>query len=220
MGRGRNTSAVISQIDRYLMLNKAIAHLNKDKILRRVISKHSFEIVHREIDLFSDIVETIIGQQLSNKAADTIIRRVKTLFSTSNFEPEVILKIPDQKFRDSGTSWAKAKYIKNFSQAVVDKTVDLQTISSMSDEEVISMLVKVKGIGRWTAEMILIFSLKRPDVFSLGDLGLCTAVAKHYGVSRDDKKAIEEISQNWSPYRSLACRYLWKSLDNEVKIKS
>lgn len=102
---------------------------------------------------------------------------------------------------------------------MVDKSLDTEKIKKLQDEEVIIELTKLKGVGRWTAEMILIFSLRRPDVFSIGDLGLRNAVSLHYKVKRDNLKKIEEISKNWSPYRSYAARLLWRSLNNKPLVE-
>ncbi len=192
---------------------QAIAHLKKDKVLAKIIAKHAAPVWAKPGDLFSDIVENIIGQQLSGKAANTIIGRFKKVVSV--VVPKKILAISDQQLRDCGMSWAKVKYVKELSRMVQNKELDLEKIKTLPDEEVIVELTKVKGIGRWTAEMVLIFYLQRPDVFSLGDLGLRTALASLYKISRDDLKKIAKISATWSPHRSLASRYLWISLDNE-----
>lgn len=195
-----------------LIHKQAIVHLKRDQTLGRIIDERVvFEWGESE-DLFVDIVENIIGQQLSGKAAGTILKRFETLV-TLPITPKKVLKFSDQQFRDVGMSWAKVKYVKALSEAVINKTLDLEKIKTLPDEEVIIELTKIKGIGRWTAEMVLIFFLHRPDVFSLGDLGLRTAVSKIYKVNRNDLKRIEEISLCWSPYRSMASRYLWKSLD-------
>ncbi len=169
-------------------------------------------------NLFVDIVSSIVGQQLSVKAADTIWKRFETLFPEKKVTPEALLLLSDQEVRDVGCSFPKIKYMKGLAQLVVDKEIDLPGLINLDDEDVIIELTKVKGIGRWTAEMILIFSLARTDVFSLGDLGLKTAVSRLYSVDRDDLTKIAEISAQWSPNRSLASRYLWRSLDNEKKV--
>ncbi len=165
--------------------------------------------------LFSEIVETILGQQLSGKAANTIIGRFKDLFGGVHPTPEELLKMPDQKIRDCGTSWSKVSYIKNVARAVKSKELDLRKIVKMSDDEVRAELLKIKGVGNWTAEMILMFTLRRPDIFSTGDMGLQNAMYKHYKVKKGDLKKMEKIAAQWAPYRSLACRYLWKSLDSK-----
>lgn len=197
---------------------KEILHLSKDPVMKQIVTKLELSERSKQNNnkLFRHVIEAIIGQQLSDKVATTIINRFIALFDPQGKKfpiAEQILKIPDEKIRFVGTSWAKVRYIKDFCLATKDGRINLKNIPTMNDEEVIGHLTKVKGIGKWTAEMILIFTLQRPDVFSLGDLGLRTAVAKLYKIERTNLKKIEKISLAWSPYRSLASRYLWKSLE-------
>lgn len=199
------------------MHKNAILTLRKDPVLKQVLKKDlKFEFKVSK-DLYEAVCQAIIGQQLSGKAATAIENRFRKLFEGTNFpKPETVLKTSDQKLRNCGLSWQKVKYLKNLSEAVISKNIDFNKIKKMPDEKVIEMLIKVKGIGRWTAEMILIFDLAREDIFSVGDLGLRTAVAKLYNVDRNNLKDIEKISQNWKPYRSYASRFLWSYLD-EIK---
>lgn len=194
--------------------HRVLAHLKKDPVMRRLIEAHEAPHFNSDSNLFSDLIEAIINQQLSSKAGETIFNRFKDLFNGSFPKPEEILVIADAKIRECGISFTKIGYIKGICKAIQERTLDLENLHVLSDEDVIEELTKLKGIGRWTAEMILMFSLKRTDVFSLGDLGLRTAVAKLYNVDRDDHKVIEAIALQWRPYRSIACRYLWKSLEN------
>ncbi|MBI2028273.1 MAG: DNA-3-methyladenine glycosylase 2 family protein [Candidatus Levybacteria bacterium] len=167
-------------------------------------------------DLFLDIVETIINQQLSDKAASTIFGRFKKLFkSHRHITHKNALNLSDELIRQAGISYSKISYIKNTARAFINNEISIEKLTPLSDEKVISELTKIKGIGRWTAEMIMMFSLKRPDIFSVSDLGLCTAVSSLYDIDRKDKKKIEEISMAWIPYRSIACRYLWRSLEKK-----
>lgn len=167
-------------------------------------------------DLFQDIVRTIVGQQLSVKAADTIYGRVLNLVGTS--EPKEYLKHEDPALRACGLSFAKIKYIKSLCESVINKEVDLESLRTMKeDQHVIDELVKLKGIGVWTAEMLLIFGLGKEDIFSYGDLGIRNAISNLYRVDRDNQEKIMKIQKKWAPYRSYACRYLWKSLDNLPK---
>lgn len=164
--------------------------------------------------LYESLIREIIGQQLHTKAARAIFKRFKELFTEKNFpEPQDILVLDDETLRTVGMSYAKVQYIKSIAQTFADKKIDVARLNQLSDEEVIAELIKIKGVGRWTAEMVLIFTLKRPDVFSLGDLGLRRAIEKLYGIS--DKKEILHLSETWKPYRSTACWYLWRSLENE-----
>ncbi len=195
---------------------QAVEYLKKDLVMAKIIAKHQAPVWGKPGNLFDDIVENIIGQQLSAGPTKIITKRFVGLFKTGKFPTSrQILAMPDQKIRDAGMSWAKVKYIKSLSEMVENGQLDLEKVKLLADEEVIIELTRVKGIGRWTAEMVLIFYLQRPDVFSLGDLGLRTAVSKLYKVDRNNLKKIEKISLAWKPYRSLASRYLWKSLDNE-----
>ncbi len=164
-----------------------------------------------------ELIEAIINQQLSGKAADTIYKRFLALFKSTKFpKPEQILKLDVEKLRAAGMSYSKANYIKNIAQAFKNGQLNIKKIQAMPDEEVITELTKIKGVGKWTAEMILIFTLNRQDVFSLGDAGLRRAIKNLYGLT--DEKKILKLSENWKPNRSLACWYLWQSLNNAPKI--
>lgn len=170
-------------------------------------------------DYFIALCESIVSQQLSVKVADVIWARVVALMPDQKISPEHILAIDTEVFRAQGMSYSKIKYIKDLAQKVVDKEIDLSLLDSLPNEEVITTLTKVKGIGRWTAEMFLMFALARPDIFSTGDLGLKRAIQKLYGLeSEPDEKTLLVMSAKWAPYRTYAARILWKSLDNEPKI--
>lgn len=161
---------------------------------------------------FEDLVDAICSQQLSIKAAKTIFERVKSLLVT--ITPETVLNKSDQEFRDCGLSWQKASYVKDLATKVKEKEVDLSKIQNLSDSDVISTLVKVKGIGKWTAEMFLMFSLARPDVFPLDDLGIQKGFEKVTNIKWDKKRAEKFATKHWSPYRTVASWYLWRSLEN------
>ncbi len=194
---------------------QALRHLKRDKTLSQIIVKYNVPPILPSANLFSDLLESIVGQQLSIKAANTIYKRFLALFPGEELpEPADILKLEDEVLRACGLSRQKASYLKSLSTEIISGNVDLDCLNDLSDEAVISSLTRVKGIGRWTAEMFLIFTLGRPDVFSPGDLGLCTAVSRLYGVKRGDLSAITQISSAWAPHRSLASRILWKSLEN------
>jgi len=186
----------------------------KDPVLKKLYAKyghHEFE--DRSEYLLQQLVESIISQQLSTKAATTIYNRFLSLFDSVFPTPEEILKIDIEKLRSAGMSYSKAKYIKNIAQAFKNKEIEIEKITKMSDEEVIKTLTKIKGVGKWTAEMILIFTLKRADVFSIGDAGLKRAIKNLYKLEKDID--ILKLSETWKPFRSLASWYLWKSLDNK-----
>ncbi len=196
-------------------IGKVNACLRKDPVMRKLIEKHVLPGLKRKKNLFAALTYEIIGQQLSGKVARVIYKRFLGLFGGKLPEPKQILKISDKKLRSCGCSWAKVKYLKSLAECVNSNQLNLKSLHKSPDKEVYERLLKVKGIGPWTAEMFMIFTLHRPDVFSVGDLGLRTAVSRLYGVRRDNLKKIEEISERWRPYRSLACRYLWKSIDQK-----
>lgn len=200
------------------MDKKILAHFRRvDPILFSVlqqISDTSHLIPTKSTDYFSDLVETIICQQLSDRAGATIFGRFQKLFAHGKVTPERVLQLSDEKIRSVGTSRSKISFIKHLAQHVVDGTIQLKKLKNLSDEEVIATLTKLKGIGPWTAEMFLMFTLGREDVFSYGDLGLRNAMKKLYGLKKDPtKKQMEAITPKWSPYRTYACRILWKSLE-------
>ena len=199
-------------------LNKAIKHLKKDVGLSQLIKKFGILDYPASQNYFESLVESIIGQQLSGKAADTIYKRFLNLFPKQKFTPDLVLDIEDLTLRNCGMSWAKARSLHDLSHKILSKTVRLNELDQMSDEEVIIHLTAVKGIGRWTAEMKLMFALQRPDILPLDDVGIQNAMARLYGLNRKSKNfklQITKISNNWKPHRTLACWYLWKNLDNK-----
>lgn len=165
---------------------------------------------------FVDLVESITSQQLSSKAGETIFRRFKKLFPHGRISANAILRLSDQQIRDVGVSWSKVKYIKAIAEAVQSKTVVFNRFPALSDEEVIAALTTIHGVGRWTAEMFLMFALGREDIFSYGDLGLRRGLQKLYGFTHEPTiKQMEKIVKKWTPYRTYASRILWRSLDSE-----
>lgn len=163
--------------------------------------------------LFEDLLDSIISQQLSVKAANTIFARFKNLFDHKTFpKAEDIIAMEEQNIRGAGISFQKISYIKSVSDAFISGLIDTKKLAAMNDEEVIQTLTQIRGVGRWTAEMILIFTLNRPDVFSVGDLGIRNAITKLYGITEKDDMI--QLAETWAPNRSTACWYLWRSLEN------
>jgi len=184
-----------------------------DPILKQLIKKYPKpEWTDRSEFLFEDMLETIVSQQLSAKAAETIFKRFKNLFKASSFpSPEEVLRMEEGSIKQAGVSGSKTNYIKNVANAFVTHEIEIGKIKRMNDEEIITTLTKIKGVGKWSAEMILLFTLNRPDVFSFGDLGLRNAIQNLYAIT--DKEEILKLTKTWSPHRSLACWYLWRSLE-------
>ena len=166
-------------------------------------------------DHFSALVRAIAGQQLSTKATATIYARLLALLSGGVATPDGLAALTDEQLRSAGMSRQKSASLRDLSEKVMSGLVDLDALSTMTDEDVVSSLVRVRGIGRWSAEMFLIFRLHRPDVLPAGDLGIVNAVQKVYGLrKRPTADRILKIGEAWRPYRSVASWYLWRSLDN------
>ena len=195
---------------------KILDHFKKhDGILYEaaLLYDEPLELKVRE-DLFSHLCEDIIGQQLSGRVSDVIFGRFVKLFSNKKLLPKLVRKKRVEELRAVGMSNAKARFIIDLATKVDDGVVKLQRIEEKSNEEVIVELTKVKGIGPWTAEMFLMFSLGRPDVFSTGDLGLKRAIQKLYKIKKEPTtKQLLKISTPWSPYRTYACCVLWNVLE-------
>jgi DNA-3-methyladenine glycosylase II len=164
-------------------------------------------------DHFYNLTRNIISQQLAGKAASAIFTRFQTLIGDS-VTPAAVVQFEDQQFRDVGLSWAKAKYIKDLAAKTLSGEVRLDNLDTLDDEGVITELTKVKGIGRWTAEMFLLFTLHRENIFSYGDLGLKNGFAKLYGIDSPTAAQIEAVVTRWSPYKSYGSVALWHYLDN------
>ena len=197
------------------MDKKIIEHFRKfDPILYAVIEKVGLFGPTKTDDYFSDLCECIVNQQLSDKAAATIFARFKKLFPGEKINPKSLLKLSDAQIRSCGTSNAKVGFLKDLAKKVLDCTLNLEKLNDLANHLVIEEVTKVKGIGPWTAEMFLMFTLGREDVFSHDDLGLRNAIKKLYKFRKDpSKKQIEKIINKWKPYSTYACRILWKSLE-------
>lgn len=167
----------------------------------------------RPADAFGALLRAIVGQQLSTKAARTIHLRVLELFDGAEPTPEQLLEIDEEGLRGAGLSGRKASYVRDLAAHVLSGELELDRLDQLSDEEVIEEIVAVRGLGRWTAEMFLLFHLRRPDVTSAGDLGLRRAVQVEYEMGEPPAPAeFLEVAERWRPHRSLASLYLWESL--------
>ncbi len=197
----------------------AISHFKTaDPVLYEVAVTLELQELTPHDNYFLELYDSIVSQQLSVKAASTIMGRLKKLYPNEEITPEYTLKLDAQKMRDAGNSFSKIKYLKDLSERVVDGRLKLDIFKDLSEEEIMKELLEVKGIGPWTAEMFIMFSLGRPDIFSYGDQGLKNAIRNIYKLS--DRPTLEqalEISAKWSPYRTYACKILWKTLSNEPK---
>ncbi len=195
-------------------MRKAINHLKKsDPILRGIIERVGACRMQYDTPEFSSLAEAIVYQQLNGKAAATIFERFAAL-AGDPITPEGILKLTDEQLRSVGLSKQKSAYMKDLAAKTQAGLLDFSKLPDLPDDEVIKHLTQVKGIGVWTAHMFLIFTLKRPDVLPTGDYGVQAAIKKHYRKRKmPEPKEMEKIARAWSPYRSVACWYLWRSLD-------
>jgi DNA-3-methyladenine glycosylase II len=195
-------------------MRKAVNHLKKsDPILAAIIEKVGTCRMEFGPPEFYSLAEAIVYQQLNGKAAATIFKRLAAL-AGEPLTPEGILKLTDAQLRSVGLSKQKSSYLKDMAARASRGELDFSRLPEMTDDEVIKHLTQVKGVGVWTAHMFLMFTLKRPNVLPTGDYGIQMAIKKHYKKRKMPKpEVMAKIAKSWEPYRSVACWYLWRSLD-------
>ena len=165
------------------------------------------------VDAYGMLLRSVVGQQLSVKAATTIYGRLLELFGGATPPPHELLAAEPQALRDVGLSWRKVEYVRDLAEHVVSGELELDRLDQLSDEQVIAEITAVRGFGTWSAQMFLIFFLERPDVLPTGDLGIRRAVQVAYDLDELPAAAeLERIAEPWRPHRSLACVYLWETL--------
>ena len=199
------------------MHKASIQFLKRDKYLGAFIKRHG-PITHRRPHAggaFQSLAEAIVYQQLSGKAAGTILKRFVALFPDKKFPaPEDMLKVKTEKLRSAGLSGQKSAYLKDLAAKFTDGTINPELFSKMSDAEIIEHVVAVKGIGEWTAQMFLMFTLNRPDVLPTGDLGIQKGFQKLFCLrAKPSPKQMEKLASGWQGHRTLACMYLWRLQD-------
>ncbi|MEA2374950.1 MAG: DNA-3-methyladenine glycosylase [Thermoleophilaceae bacterium] len=168
----------------------------------------------RPADAYGALLRSIVGQQLSTKAARSIYGRVTELFGGRTPTPEELLAADPEQVRSAGLSRPKVAYMRSLAEHVVSGELELDRLDELPDERIVEELTAVKGLGQWTADMFLIFHLRRPDVLPVGDLGIRRAVERAYGLPGiPPPEEVEMLGERWRPYRSLASLYLWRSLD-------
>jgi len=186
--------------------------LAKDKQLKPVIQATAFPVFKRNRDVYTRLLSSIVSQQLSIKAADTIYRRFLGLFPHDYPDPEQIQELTLSKLRSAGLSKQKSAYIKNVADFALEHGVVYEELQKKTDIEVVEYLTQIKGVGRWTVEMLLMSSLNRKDIFAVDDLGIQQAMQALYKLDTVKKQLREDmlnISSNWQPYRTIVCKYLW-----------
>ncbi len=199
-----------------------LLHLTKDKKLKKIIALQEPYVLVSRKNVYLHLCSSIMSQQLSTKVAAVIYNRFLNLYKNKKPGPQQIIDTPVETLRSIGLSNAKAQYVQNVCRFFLAEKITDTTLHKMSNEELIKYLSQIKGVGQWTVEMILMFTLGREDVFALDDLGIQQSIAKLYQLDAMDKKALKEkmlkLSAKWSPYRTYACRYLWGWKDNEPKV--
>lgn len=197
-----------------------VLHLSRDKKLKRILELQKPFVLAKRKNVYLHLCNSIMSQQLSTRVAQVFHKRFLDLYNGKNPTAAQIAATPFATLRGIGLSNAKANYVLNVSNFFIKERVTDAALYKMSNEELIKYLTQIKGVGQWTVEMILMFTLGREDIFAVDDLGIQQAVCKLYKIDAGDKKAMKEkmlaVSKKWSPYRTYACRYLWGWKDNET----
>jgi len=200
-----------------------VPHLSKDKKLKKLIKHHGPFKLKKQKDLCLYLCYSIVSQQLSTKVAKVIKQRFLDLYDALP-TPQQIIDTPFEKLRGVGMSNAKANYVQNVARFELEFGMHHTKLHKMSNDDIIEYLTQIKGVGRWTTEMLLMFALCREDVFAIDDLGIRNAMLRLYEIKAKDKKKqnkeLLRISESWSPYRTYACMYMWRSLDNVPVLKT
>jgi DNA-3-methyladenine glycosylase II len=200
-----------------------ISHLSKDKKLKKVIEKHKPHKLVKRKNICTYLCASIMSQQLSIKVADVIYKRYLDLYGGKEPTPQQILDTPFEKLRGIGMSNAKVSYVQNVARFDIEHGLHPKKLNNMNNEEVIGYVTQIKGVGQWTAEILLMFALGREDVFTADDLGIQNSMIKLYKLDNSNKKKLKEdmlkISAKWTPYRTYACVHLWRWKDNAPVVK-
>lgn len=194
-----------------------MSHLQKDKKLASILTQEPF-VLKRRKNIPIRLMASIMSQQLSTKVAAVIFKRFLDLYNGKEPKVSTVLETPDEVLRSIGLSNAKVGYVKNVAQFCIEHQITDRKLSTMSNESIIALLVQIKGVGQWTVEMLLMFSLGREDVFAVDDLGIQQAMCKLYNIDPSHKKTMQvamlKRAQKWTPYRTYACLHLWNWKDS------
>ncbi|MBD0293820.1 MAG: DNA-3-methyladenine glycosylase 2 family protein [Flavisolibacter sp.] len=197
-----------------------LSHLSKDKKLKKVIAAQEPITLHHRMNIPLRLCASIMSQQLSTKVAEVLYKRFLLLYGGNEPTPEQIVATPFEILRGIGLSNSKTQYVLNVAQFAMDHQLDDKKLMQLSDEEIIQLLTQIKGVGRWTVEMLLMFTLGREDVFSADDYGIQVTMTKLYNLDNSNKKAFREqlmkIADKWSPFRTYACMHLWQWKDGPL----
>lgn len=196
----------------------AILHLQKDQSLRIILNNTTIVPFTPSGKVYFDLLESIISQQLSVKAARTIFNRFCALFPDEYPHPELLMGMDSEALRTAGVSGQKAAYLKNVAAFTLQNDLENYPWDTLEDQDVIDLLTQIKGVGLWTSEMILMFTLGRPDILPLDDLGIQQAMIRLFSLQETNNRQLRqrmiELAEPWRPFRTLACRFLWRWKDN------
>jgi DNA-3-methyladenine glycosylase II len=198
-------------------LKKAYKHIKKDIVMKEVLKSTPALTFSPNKNLYQSLIRAIVSQQLSVKAAATIYQRFLNLFPGNDPAAEIVLRLDDEQLRNCGLSYQKAGYLKNIAHFSITNGLDYRKLYRKTDEDLIAHLTQIKGVGQWTVEMILMFSLNRLDVFPVDDLGIQNAMKKLYQLDGKGKQLHQkmiQVAEQWRPYRTIACRHLWRWKDD------
>ena len=209
-------------MEQHLDIELALKYLSRDKDLKTLIDHFGVITLKRRRNYFKSLLRSIIHQQLSGKAARTIENRFLELYNGNRYPtPEEVLKTPAEAIQNVGISRMKTEYIRGLAKIIDDGDIRLEKLTELSNDEVGTVLKQVRGIGQWTVDMFLIFSLNRPDVFPLNDLGIQKGLMLFLGRAKYlDRESMLSYSEKWKPYRTLVSLYLWKIVDEGIDISS
>ncbi len=196
----------------------ALAHLQQEATIRPLLEKIDMPDFTPSGRIYYDLLESIVSQQLSVKVADVIFKRFLSLFPDNYPHPEHVIAIEFDQLRSVGLSGQKAGYLQNVARFAIEHDLEKIEWSAMSDEEILSFLTQIKGVGKWTVQMLLMFSLARTDIFPVDDLGIQQAMQRLFNIEEQNPRLLKvkmiELSEPWRPWRTVACRYLWRWKDS------
>lgn len=199
-----------------------LLHLQKDKKLAKILGE-PLPLLQMRQNIPLRLMASIMSQQLSTKVAKVIYKRFLEIYGGDEPEPKQVLETPFETLRAIGLSNAKVNYVQNVARFCIENEITDTKFLSLTNEEIVDLLTQIKGVGKWTVEMLLMFTLGREDVFAVDDLGIQQAMVKVYKIPTDDKKAVKEkmvkISSKWSPYRTYACLHLWNWKDTPTPVE-
>lgn len=197
-------------------LTEAMAHLHKEPNISRVLRSIEMPDFTPSKRIYFDLLESIVSQQLNVKVAAVIFNRFLSLFPDNYPHPELVVSIETERLRNAGLSFQKAGYLQNVAQFALLHDLENKDWHGMSDDEIIQFLCQIKGVGKWTVQMLLMFTIGRPDVFPVDDLGIQQGMTKIFGLQetgKELKNKMIELAESWRPYRTVACRYVWRWKD-------